>query len=99
MDDYEQDEPLGRMIEIYADGTGHPRAMIYADALRRVVDRGGEITWALLLLEVVALAMAAEPGSDELEDHLVHVERIARHWIVQGTFSGLAVPTLAGQTA
>lgn len=68
----------------HPDGTGADRARVFADAMRRVVDHASETgttTWAAILLEEVAEAMAEQPGSPNLRTELLQIAAVCQQWV------------------
>jgi hypothetical protein len=66
-------------VQHLPDGTGSARAQVFADAMKRVCDRAaedGELTWALILLEEVAEAMAEPTGSPNLRTELLQIAAV-----------------------
>jgi hypothetical protein len=65
------------------DGTGSPPKVRAADAQRRITERAfeqGVGTWALILLEEVAEALA-ESDEARLREELVQVAAVAVAWV------------------
>lgn len=66
------------------DGTGHDRAIVYANALQRMTDNATGAagpTWAKALLETVAEALSEKTGSPHLRTKLIELAATCQQWV------------------
>jgi len=65
------------------DGTGAPRAVVYANALQRMNDNaaGIGVTWAQLFLTEVATVVNSPMNSRKLRDELISLAAMCTEWV------------------